>query len=42
MLMQQQMTQLIAIVEETSIAVKRIEHGQMDDRIGLLEAGKTG
>lgn len=42
MLMQKQMAQLTAIVEETFIAVKRIEHGQMDDRIGLLEAGKNG
>jgi hypothetical protein len=42
MLMQKQMAQLTAIVEKTFIAVKRIEHGQMDDRIGLLEAGKNG
>ena len=42
MLMQQQMAQLTAIVKETFNAVKRIEHGQMDDRIGLLEAGKNG
>ena len=38
----QVVTQLTAIVEETFSAVKRIEHGQMDDRIGLLEAGKNG
>lgn len=42
MLIQQQMAQLTAIVEETFTAVKRIEHGQMDDRVGLLEAGKNG
>ena len=42
MLIQQQMAQLTAIVEETLTAVKRIEHGQMDDRVGLLEAGKNG
>ena len=42
MLMQQQIARLTVIVEETFTAVKRIKHGQMDDRIGLLEAGKTG
>lgn len=42
MLMQQQMSQLTIMMEETYRAVERIEHGQMDDRIGLLEAGKNG
>lgn len=42
MLMQQQMARLTAMVEETYRAVERIEHGQMDDRIGLLVAGKNG
>lgn len=41
-LMQQQMARLTATVEETYRKVKRIEHGQMDDRIGRLEAGKNG
>ena len=41
-LMQQQMTQLTELVEETYRLVERIEHGQMDDRIGRLEAGKNG
>lgn len=41
MFMQKQMAQLTAIVEEIFIAVKRLEHGQMDDRIGLLEADKN-
>ena len=41
-LMQKQLAQLSAMVEETLLEVKRIEHGQMDDRIGLLEAGKNG
>lgn len=42
MLVQQQITQLTVMMEETYKAVERIEHGQMDDRIGLLEAGKNG
>ncbi|MBR5231706.1 MAG: hypothetical protein IKW00_05600 [Clostridia bacterium] len=42
MLMQQQVAQLTELLERTYRAVERIEHGQMDDRIGLLEAGKTG
>lgn len=40
--MQQQMNELIGIVETTYKAVERIEHGQMDDRIALLEAGRQG
>lgn len=42
MLMQQQVAQLTELLERTYKAVERIEHGQMDDRIGLLEAGKNG
>ena len=42
MLLQQQMVQITELLEETFVTVKRIEHGQMDDRIGLLEAGKNG
>ena len=42
MLMQQQMARLTEMVEETYRLVERIEHGQMDDRIGRLEAGKNG
>ncbi|MDD3227801.1 MAG: hypothetical protein PHE09_01165 [Oscillospiraceae bacterium] len=41
-LMQQQMAQLTHMVEETYRVVERIESGQMDDRIGLLLAGKNG
>lgn len=40
--MQQQMDRLSDMVEKTYREVKRIENGQLDDRIGLLEAGKTG
>lgn len=40
--MQQQMNELISVVESTYKAVERIEHGQMDDRIARLEAGKQG
>lgn len=42
LLMQQQMARLSDMIETTYRAVERIEHGQMDDRIGLLEAGKNG
>lgn len=38
--MQQQMNELAGLIETTLEAVKQIEHGQMDDRIGLLNAGK--
>ena len=41
-LMQQQIARLTNIVEDTYRIVERIEHGQMDDRIGRLEAGKNG
>lgn len=40
MYMQQQMTELLDAVENTYKVVKQIEHGQMDDRIGRLEAGR--
>jgi len=40
--MQQQMNDLVGLVESTLQTVERIEHGQMDDRIALLEAGKQG
>ena len=42
MLMQQQIAQLTEMVERTYRVVEQIKHGQMDDRIGLLEAGKNG
>lgn len=42
MLMQQQVAQLTELVERTYRVVEQIKHGQMDDRIGLLEAGKNG
>ena len=42
MYMQQQMTELLDVVENTYKVVERIEHGQMDDRIGRLEAGRQG
>lgn len=41
-LMQQQMARLTSMVEDTYRLVEQIEHGQMDDRIGSLEAGKNG
>ena len=41
-LMQQQVAQLTELVERTYRVVEQIKHGQMDDRIGLLEAGKNG
>ena len=40
-LMEQQMNRLIVAVEETYHKVACIEHGQMDDRIGLLEGAKN-
>ena len=42
MLMQQQVAHLTELVERTYRVVEQIKHGQMDDRIGLLEAGKNG
>ena len=38
--MQQQIAELADALKETYQAVKRIEQGQMDDRIGLLMAGR--
>ena len=38
--MQQQIAQLADALQETYQAVRRIEQGQMDDRIGLLMAGR--
>lgn len=42
MLIQQQMAQLSEMVARTYRVVEQIKHGQMDDRIGLLEAGRNG
>ena len=42
MLMQQQVAHLTELIERTYRVVEQIKHGQMDDRIGLLEAGKNG
>lgn len=41
-LMQRQMAQLTEMVARTYRVAERIMHGQMDDRIGLLEAGRNG
>src|SRR5699024_8681241 len=38
--MQQQIAELADALQETYRAVRRIEQGQMDDRIGLLLAGR--
>ena len=38
--MQQQIAQLADALQETYQAVRRIEQGQMDDRIGILMAGR--
>lgn len=40
--LQQQINELSALIEDTLQVVQRIEHGQLDDRIGLLEAGRQG
>ena len=42
LVMQQQMHRLSDMVEKTYRTVKQIENGQLDDRIGLLEAGRKG
>ena len=42
MLMQQKVARLSELVERTYRVVEQIKHGQMDDRIGILEAGKNG
>lgn len=40
--MQKQMAAIAEVVERTYKTVERIEHGQMDDRIALLNAGREG
>lgn len=42
LIIQQSIEHLSLTVEKTFETVKRIEHGQMDDRIGQLTAGKNG
>lgn len=42
MAMQQQLAKLTELVQDTYEAVKRIEQGQTDDRVGTLRAGKEG
>ena len=37
---QQQLHEISELLEQTLEVVNRIEHGQLDDRIGLLKAGK--
>ena len=41
-LMQRQFARLTEMLERTYRVVEQIKQGQMDDRIGLLEAGKNG
>lgn len=40
--LQQKLDEIAGLLEETIEAVQRVEQGQKDDRIGLLEAGKQG
>lgn len=40
--LQQQMNELSSQIESTLETVKRIENGQLDDRVGLLNAGRQG
>ena len=40
--MQNKINEISSMLEETIEAVRRIENGQKDDRIGKLEAGKQG
>ena len=42
MALQQQLAKLTELVQKTYDAVKRIEQGQTDDRVGKLRAGKEG
>lgn len=42
MLMQQQVAQLADMLRDTYKVVKQIKQGQMDDRVGLLDAGRNG
>lgn len=41
-ILQQKLNEIAGMLEETIDAVRRIEQGQKDDRIGLLESGKQG
>lgn len=41
-LMQQQVAHLAEMLQDTYQMVKQIKQGQMDDRVGLLEAGRNG
>ena len=40
--LQQQINELSSLIEDTLQVVQKIEHGQVDDRIRLLEAGRQG
>lgn len=40
--LQQQINELSDLVKETLDVVKKIEHGQLDDRVGKLNAGRQG
>ena len=42
MLMQQQVARLAEMLKDTYKVVKQIKQGQMDDRVGLLDAGRNG
>lgn len=42
MLMQQQVAHLAEMLQDTYQVVKQIKQGQMDDRVGLLDAGRNG
>ena len=42
MLMQQQVAHLAEMLQDTYKVVKQIKQGQMDDRVGLLDAGRNG
>lgn len=42
MLMQQQVARLAEMLKDTYKVVKQIRQGQMDDRVGLLDAGRNG
>ena len=42
MAIQQQLAKLTELVQDTYEAVKRVEQGQTDDRIGKIQAGKEG
>lgn len=40
--LQQQLQELSSLIQETLQVVERIENGQLDDRIALLDAGRDG